>query len=56
MWMFMMLCIVCSVVASVIVTKILATHYFEIADGYVKEMTELTKEYIERISAKADKL
>ena len=32
------ICITSSVVVSVVVTKILATHYFKIVDGYVKEM------------------
>lgn len=31
-------CIVGSVAASVITTKILATHYFKIVDGYVNDM------------------
>lgn len=35
--------IVASAITSVIVTKILATHYFKIVDGYVKDMCSLTK-------------
>ena len=38
--------VVVSVVVSVVVTKILATHYFKIVDGYVKEICEKTKEFV----------
>ena len=31
-----------SILASVIITKILATYYFKKVDGYVKEMREMT--------------
>jgi len=40
------ICITSSVVVSVVVTKILATHYFKIVDGYVKEICEKTKEFV----------
>ena len=40
------ICIASSVVDSIAVTKILATHYFEIVDGYVKEVCEKTKEFV----------
>lgn len=33
-----------SAITSVITTKILATHYFKIVDGYVKEMCDETIE------------
>lgn len=35
-----------SAITSVIVTKILATHYFEIVDGYVEDMCKITKDFI----------
>ena len=40
------LCIICSVITSVCITKILATHYFEIVDGYVDDMVKKTKEFM----------
>lgn len=33
---------VCSAIVSVIVTKKLATHYFAIVDGYIKEICDMT--------------
>lgn len=41
-----------SVIASAIVTKILATHYFEIVDGYVKDMCDKTEEFVETTKRK----
>lgn len=40
------ICIIGSAITSVGVTKVLATHYFKIVDGYVKEMCEKTKEFV----------
>lgn len=37
------LCIGGSILASVITTKILATHYFEIVDGYVRDVVDKAK-------------
>lgn len=34
---------VCSVVVSVVTTKILAIHYFELVDGYVEKMCDMTE-------------
>lgn len=45
MWMITV-CIVISVVTSAVVTKILATRYFKIVDGYVNEMCKKTKEFV----------
>lgn len=39
-------CIVFSIITSIVVTKILATHYFEIVDGYVEDMCKITKDFI----------
>ena len=47
--MEIVICIVCSVVSSVVTTKILATHYFKIVDGYVKDMCNKTKEFVDSI-------
>lgn len=41
--------ICCSVIASVITTKILATRYFEIVDGYVVDICSKTKDFVENI-------
>ena len=48
------LCIICSVITSACVTKILATHYFEIVDGYVDDMVKKTKEFIRPMEHRAD--
>lgn len=50
------LCVICSVIASVITTKILATHYFKIVDGYVSDITNKTKEFVEKVKIKVHKL
>lgn len=42
----MIICICSSIIASIIVTKILATRYFKIVDGYVNEMCKKTKEFV----------
>lgn len=39
----------CSIGVSAITTKILATHYFEIVDGYVKDVVEKAKQTMEEI-------
>lgn len=39
--------IVCSAIVSVVITKKLATHYFNIVDGYVDDMTKKTKEFVD---------
>lgn len=40
-------CVVCSVVTSVITTKILATRYFKIVDGYVDDVCSKTKDFVD---------
>lgn len=47
-------CIVCSIVTSAITTKILATHYFRIVDGYVEGMTRMTKEFVDAMKHKKE--
>lgn len=42
----MIICICSSIIASIIDTKILATRYFKIVDGYVNEMRKKTKEFV----------
>ena len=49
------ICIIGSVITSVGVTKVLATHYFKIVDGYVKEMCEKTKEFVNAFLYKQSK-
>lgn len=44
--------IVGAIIASVITTKILATHYFEIVDGYVKDIELNTKEFVDSMKRK----
>ena len=48
-------CFVCSVITSIIVTKILATHYFQIVDGYVNSMVDETKKFVETVLTKIGK-
>ena len=38
---------VVSVIVSIIITKILATHYFKIVDGYVNDICNKTKEFVD---------
>lgn len=42
-------CVTTSIVVSVVTTKILAAHYFEIVDSYVKEMREETRRFVEQV-------
>ncbi len=35
-----------SIITSIVVTKILATHYFKIVNGYVDEMCKKTREFV----------
>lgn len=52
--MELLICAGCSVVASVITTKILATHYFKIVDGYVDDMCNKTEQFVDGIKTKVD--
>lgn len=49
--MQVLVCIGCSVVASVITTKILATHYFDIVNGYVDDVCNRTKGFVQEIES-----
>lgn len=44
--------VVVSVIASIITTKILATHYFKIVDGYVNDICNKTKEFVDSVKHK----
>lgn len=46
--MQVLVCIGCSVVASIITTKILAIHYFGIVNGYVDEICNKTKDFVQK--------
>ncbi len=46
--MQVLVCIGCSVVASIITTKILAAHYFNIVNGYVDEICSETKDFVQK--------
>ena len=48
MWISV-ICIGSSIVTSAVVTKILATRYFKIVDGYVNDICENTKEFVDNI-------
>lgn len=50
----MLPCIVCSIVTSVITTKILAIYYFKIVDGYVEDMTRMTKEFVDAMKRRKE--
>lgn len=43
-----------SMATSVVVTKILATHYFEIVDSYVKDICDKTEKIMKYVKAKVD--
>ena len=51
--MEILICTICSVITSVITTKVLATHYFEIVDGYVDDVCKKTEEFIASVKRKA---
>lgn len=53
--MDLVICIGCSVIVSVVTTKILATRYFKIVDGYVDDVCRETKEFVEDMKTKACK-
>lgn len=46
--MLVLVCIGCSVVVSVITTKILAIHYFGIVNGYVDEICNMTRDFVRK--------
>ena len=46
----------CSVVASVITTKILATHYFKLVNGYVDGICNRTKDFVQSTESMIDKM
>ena len=46
--MNLMIIVAVSAVVSVVTTKILATHYFKIVDGYVKDICDATSESNEK--------
>lgn len=48
------ICIVCSVVTSIVITKILAIHYFKIVDGYVEDICKKTKEFVDDVKTKVN--
>lgn len=41
-----------AIIASAITTKILATHYFKIVDGYVEDICNQTKDFVESTKRK----
>lgn len=46
------LSLVAGILSSIITTKILATYYFKIVDGYVEDMINKTKEFVEAMIRK----
>ena len=52
MWMIGGTCVLISAITSAIVTKILATHYFKIVDGYVEDVCSRTKDFVETMKRK----
>ena len=53
--MEIVVCIVCSIATSIITTKVLATHYFKIVDGYVEDVCNKTKDFVETTESKIHK-
>lgn len=50
--MEILICLIISICVSMITTKILATHYFKIVDGYVEDVCNQTKNFVESIKRK----
>lgn len=48
----MIVCILCSVVSSILTTRVLAIHYFKLVDDYVKDMTKATTDFVDAIRHK----
>lgn len=46
--MQVLICIGCSVVASIVTTKILATHYFKAVNGYVDDICNKTRDFVQQ--------
>lgn len=44
-----------SAIVSIIVTKILATRYFEIVNGHVDDMCNETKKFVEEVKSMVNK-
>lgn len=40
-------CVTTSIAVSIATTKILSVHYFKIVDGYVDEMCEKTRKFVD---------
>lgn len=55
MWIIVT-CVACSIITSVVTTKILATHYFKIVDGYVDEMCGKTREFVNSVLYKQNRM
>lgn len=49
--MLVLVCIGCLVVVSVITTKLLAIHYFGIVNGYVDDICNQTKEFVQKMES-----
>ena len=45
--MQVLICIGCSVAASIVTTKILATHYFNVVNGYVNDICNKTRDFVQ---------
>ena len=45
--MQVLVCIGCSVVASVVTTRLLAAHYFKLVNGYVDDICNKTKDFVQ---------
>lgn len=41
-----MACIITAIITSLLTTKIIATYYFKIIDGYVKSMIDMSKDLL----------
>ena len=43
-----LICVGCSVVASIITTKMMANYYFGLVDSYVSEICNKTKDFVQK--------
>ena len=49
--MQVLICIGCSVVASIILTRYLAAHYFDIVSSYVDNVCSKTEEFVQEVES-----
>lgn len=49
--MQILICVGCSVAASIITTKVIANYYFGLVDSYVSEICSKTKDFVQKVES-----